>query len=38
MRALLDFGATNEECPLRSFFWSVFSRIRTEYGDLQSKF
>ena len=20
-----------------SFFWSVFSRIRTEYGDLRSK-
>ena len=22
---------------IRSFFWSVFSRIRTEYGDLWSK-
>ena len=22
---------------IRSFFWSVFSHIRTEYGDLQSK-
>ena len=22
---------------IRSFFWPIFSRIRTEYGDLQSK-
>ena len=23
---------------IRSFFWSVFSRVRTEYGDLLHKF
>ena len=23
---------------IRSFFWSIFSRIRTEYGDLLHKF
>ena len=23
---------------MRSFFWSVFSRIRTEYGEMQSIF
>ena len=23
---------------IRSFFWSVFSRIWTEYGDLRSKY
>ena len=22
--------------PIRSFFWSVFSRIRTEYGEIRS--
>ena len=21
-----------EKCPIRSFFWTVFSRIKTEYG------
>ena len=23
--------------PIRSFFWSVFSQLWTNYGDLQSK-
>ena len=23
---------------IRNFFWSVFSRIRPEFGDLQSKY
>ena len=23
---------------IRSFYWSAFSRIRTEYGDLRSKY
>ena len=27
-----------EKCPNTDFFWSVFSCIRTEYGDLRSKF
>ena len=26
----------SENCPYSEFFWSVFSRIRTEYGDLSS--
>ena len=26
-----------EKCPNMEFFWSVFSRIRTEYGDLLLK-
>ena len=25
------------KCPYSEFFWSVFSRIWTEYGNLQSK-
>ena len=32
---------TNKHCvksvQIRSYFWSVFSCIRTEYGDLRSK-
>ena len=27
-----------KKCPYSEFFWSVFSRIRTEYGDLLCKF
>ena len=23
-----------EKCPNSEFFWSVFSRIRTEYGEI----
>ena len=30
-------NALREKCPIRSFFWSVFSLIRTEYRDLQTK-
>ena len=26
-----------EKCPYSKFFWSVFPRIRTEYGDLLRK-
>ena len=25
-----------EKCPYSEFFWSIFSRIRTEYGEIQS--
>ena len=25
-----------EKCPNTEFCWSVFSRIRTEYGEIQS--
>ena len=24
-----------EKCQIRSFFWSVFSRIRSEYGEIR---
>ena len=27
-----------EKCPYSEFFWSVFFRIRTEYGDLLRKY
>ena len=27
-----------EQCPYLEFFWATFSRIRTEFGDLQSKY
>ena len=30
-------NSLREKCPNRSFIWSVFSRIRNEYGDLRSK-
>ena len=26
-----------KKCPYSEFFWSVFSRIRTEYRDLHNK-
>ena len=26
-----------EKCPYSEFFWSVFSRVRTEYGEIWSK-
>ena len=33
-----DFvSVENEKYPYLEFFWSVFSRIRTEYGDLLCK-
>ena len=25
-----------EKCPNTEFFWSLFSRIRTEYGEIRS--
>ena len=27
----------HEKCPYSEFFWSVFSRILTKYGDLLRK-
>ena len=27
-----------KKCPCSEFFWSVLSRIRTEYGDLPRKY
>ena len=26
-----------EKCPNKEYFWSVFFRIRTEYGDLEQE-
>ena len=31
------FYAQREKCPNTEFFWSVFSSIWSEYGDLPSK-
>ena len=31
------FLSQNKKCPYSEYFWSTFSRIWTEYGDLQSK-
>ena len=30
---LLCFNSLREKCPYSEFFWSVFSRIRTKYGE-----
>ena len=37
MGMMLEKYELRENCPYSQFFWSVFSRIRTEYGDLQIK-
>ena len=40
MRRAWEYGifflkdALREKCPYSEFFWSVFSRIRTEYGEI----
>ena len=34
--ALNGSNALCEKCPYSVFFWSVFSRIRTKYGEIQS--
>ena len=34
---LADFAETLtlcEKCPYSEFFWSIFSRVPTEYGDI----
>ena len=31
------FLSLREKCPLSEFFWSVFSRIWTEYEKIQTK-
>ena len=28
------FSTLREKCPYSELFWSVFSRIRTEYGEI----
>ena len=30
------YGPLREKCRYSEFFWSVFSRIRTEYGEMRS--
>ena len=29
----MDTDSLREKCPYSEFFWSVFSHIRTEYGE-----
>ena len=29
-----DWSSLREKCLYSEFFWSVFSRIRTEYGEI----
>ena len=36
MRVYLVQASLREKCLYSEFFWSVFSRIRTEYGEIQS--
>ena len=33
----LSFPTLREKCPYSEFFWSLFSRIWTEYGEIKSK-
>ena len=35
--SILYFYALRKNCPYSEFFWSIFSRISTEYGHLPSK-
>ena len=37
LQGLLRWLSLREKCPIRSFFWSVFSRIRTEYGKIRAR-
>ena len=40
--SVFEYIKVSEDCvksiQIRSYFWSVFSCIRTEHGDLRSKF
>ena len=36
--ASFEFLTLLEKCPYSEFFWSVFSRIRTEYGPENSEY
>ena len=36
IKRLIEWDTLRRECPYLEFFWSVFSRIRTEYGEIQS--
>ena len=31
-----DYESLLEKCPYSELFWSVFSGIQTEYGEIQS--
>ena len=35
--SILYLHALRKNCQYSEFFWSIFSRIPTEYGDLPSK-
>ena len=35
---ILFFNSLREKCPYSELFWSAFSRIRTEYGEIRSIF
>ena len=37
MREKNVYHPLRKKCPYSEFFWSAFSRIRTEYGDLLHK-
>ena len=32
----MNYSTLDKKCPYWEFFWSVFSRIRTEYKDIYS--
>ena len=34
----LNYISLRKKCPYSELFWSVFSRIRTEYGEVRSIF
>ena len=36
LTSLLYMHSLREKCPKMEFFWSVFSCIRTEYGEIRS--
>ena len=36
LTSLLHMHSLREKCPKMEFFWSVFSCIRTEYGEIRS--
>ena len=34
--SLFHYISLGEKCPYSEFFWSIFSRTWTEYGEIQS--
>ena len=37
LNSLVEFLTLLERCPYSEFFWSLFSRIWTEYGEMRGK-